>query len=139
MLWLCWLEWGQEARCGWASGLHMWHLQIFLSLSHTATTIHIHNVGSHMLMQGLIFKICTYLQATRERINPRWVSIHAISTRHLCEMCLENLHRWRVDYIFWQPIVYIDHAKYRSKMQAMLKIYIQDMTVQLLVVFTGAE
>ena len=77
--------------------------------------------------------ICNYLQTTREKVCPFWVTILARFSSHARETNLKGGHGFTVHHVLWQTVVHVDHREDGTIMQCMLKLNIQDVSIELLI------
>ena len=54
-------------------------------------------------------------------------------------MSLKRGHSFAVNHILWKTVVYINYAKDGSRVQRVLLLHVQDMAVQLFVMFSRAQ
>ena len=54
-------------------------------------------------------------------------------------MSLKRGYNFAINHILWKTIVHINHAKDGSRVQRVLLLHVQDMAVQLFVMFSRAQ
>ena len=80
-----------------------------------------------------------YLQSTGKCLHPIWIIILASVASNFGKPLLKFLHTRRIHHILWKTVVNIHHGKDRTHVQAMLKDYLEEMSIKLSIMLAGAE
>ena len=94
------------------------------------------NVREHTRGIRTIYR---YLHAAREKICPFWVTILARFSRHARKTNLKGGHGFAVHHVLWQAVVHVDQPEDGTIMQCMLKLNIQDVSIELLIMLTRTQ